>query len=552
MSGTNKAGAITLEPVSDLNSPEGLVREVGTISGLFRDLVARGGIVYDAEGRAAVKNSEEVAQLRAREEDLLVRFGNLEIIVKANASTRFGAGNESDAAIVSKAAMILNVPEDLKGVNRTYFNLIALNAEELAGAASLGDRHVPGLRGEVQRFAADPKNAPHLRNVRRFHHLNDRLVLKFEWLYQDGKTNWAKSINSRIEGMMTLAEWKEYEKLGDDFLRAMDETTGSKGLSLVPFLLSASFQEKVEEYGKVAPLFGRFVMKSKTFDWPLLSGHVTAKKVAEGTGDHATATNPLIAGTNATWALPRWTAQGLKGICYASTEVEEDSVVPALPFLENDGAAALAIGEENATINGELDANTMDGATFTPTGDQRQLFTGLRFRAIMTGSYPAKVDALNGTLSNTLCIRVQKLMGAWGVRPDATAWISGFTAYHQARLMAQYQTIDKIGDKASIVRGQVGVIEGSKHVLSEHVVDLNASGRYDGTTTDRGTLLCVRTDRALYGDRRAPTVDFSEHAAFADDQIAVRFTRREDFQFIDAPSATVTPVGIIYNIAQPA
>ena len=547
-------GSTVVEPARDLTKPEGLIGEVGEISGMYRDLTKRGGIVKNADGSFSIRDLDAVSKLERMEEDVLKRLLSLETAVKTSTSRL--SGSDSDAQIIERAASILNVPEDMGGANRSFFNLIALKPEELTGMVEVGARrNVYGL-AEMRGFA-EAKNSDTVRNLRRLHALNDRYYLMYEWLWQGGRSEWAKSHHtSRLEGMRSLPGFDTFEKLATEHLRAMDETTANKGLSLVPIALSATFQEKMELSLRVASLFPQFPMPSKTYDWPVVSGHAAAYTTTEGTSDHATYQVGIVA-SNPLWALPRWTTQKLASLVFASSEITEDSVVPALPFLEDDIALALAHSLEEALVNGESGGATMDGTTFNPATESttapaaagRRLLKGMRFYALMTASYPAAVDMGNVAITTAKAIDVQQAMNAWGVTPSSLAWISGYRAYHGLRKLPEMLTLDKLGPQAVLLTGQIGQFLGSPVVISEKLVDLNASGKYDGTTTNRGSLIAINTRRAALGTRRAVTVDMSEHVAFRNDQIAVRGTWRGDWEFIDTPAATVTPVGLLYNIA---
>ena len=539
-------GMTGLEPAGDLNSPEGLVREVGTISGLWRDLFKRGALVRTADGGYVVKAEDDVRQLEQREEDLLKRFDNLETIVKSNAS-KFAA-SDSDRVTLSKAAMALEPSDDLAGVDKTYLNIMALSAAELAGVCQLGAEHIPGMAPKVREWAGNPRNQATVQLVNRAHELNDRLVIKYHWLSTN--RNWARQFSTPEAAMRTFREWPEYERLMGEILRAMDETTAGKGLNLVPTIMSGSINDILELQLRVAALIPRFTMTSKTFEWPIQTGRVTIYSPGESTGDHGTYDVGITASTPA-FLKATWTAKKLAGLCFVSSEVNEDAIEPGVAFVQNDMGMALGNAVEEGFISGEKAGYTMDGQTFNPDAGTygRRFVNGLRFHALMTGSYPAALDMGNAVLTTEKAIDLQDSMGVWGAETGDFVWITGFKAYNSIRKLADFRTMAQVGDRAVILRGQVGEFLGSPLIRSQKLGNFNASGKYDGSTTNRGSLIGLCPSRWAYGDRRGVTVDTSTHVAFRNDQIAIRGTLRGDLEPIDTPSATVTPVGLIFNIA---
>ncbi|MEY2849603.1 MAG: hypothetical protein RI885_2270 [Actinomycetota bacterium] len=433
---------------------------------------------------------------------------------------------------------------EFRDLDLVYHNLIACSPEELLGAADDATR--VGMPESMSRGILSQDESSFARRLRRFQKLNDVLLIKDSILSFNPQGLYARR-GTPTERMKTLREWKEYEALATEFSRALVEGSGA-GANLVPVILSASIAEMVEAELRVAALFPRITMTSKTYEWPVQTSHLTWFLATESSGE-AVGDAYAVAASTPGISKPVWTAVKLMGISILSSEITEDSLAPALPFIQGDMARGGGHAIEEAMINGERGATNMDGATFNPAGSARRAWSGLRYQALMTSS-PAALDMGAVALTSDKTIDLQEAMGPHGARPGDLVHIVGFKAWHGMRKLSGYRTIDQIGNLAAVLRGQVGIFEGSPVVLSEKVTKMKTTGKFgDGTALTQGSLLTVNIRRFAIGDRRAIDVETSNQVRFLHDQIAVKGRLRMDFQPLDAPSATVAPVGIIFNIA---
>src|SRR6185436_9176606 len=295
----------------------------------------------------------------------------------------------TDAFTMNRAALRLDMPEDMSRRQRDYFNLAVLRWDEIAGLSHLNQRDFAdiGLTANVAR--AGSTNSDRLRDVvTRFQRLNDELLVTDVLLYPGDSRN--PDLNSRLARMRQLKAWPEYERLVNELCDAMkversfNETTTTAGLNWVPTILSSQLMDLVQVWSKVAPLFTPITMTSKILDWPVLGADLVAYLMAEAVNDGSGDT-PVAAST-ATTNKATFTAKKLGVRTYASSESVEDSVVPLVPFIINNAAKVLARAIEDAIINGEAGGVTMDGATFNPASGVRRAWNGLRFHALMTGS----------------------------------------------------------------------------------------------------------------------------------------------------------------------
>jgi len=139
-------------------------------------------------------------------------------------------------------------------------------------------------------------------------------------------------------------------------------------------------------------------------------------------------------------------------------------------------------------------------------------------------------------------------MGKYGVNPNNLAWIAGVRVFHKLLSLPEVLTVDKYGANATILTGELAKLDGIPIIVSEFIrEDLNASGVYDGVTTNRTILPLVYRPAFLYGDRRTITLRVSQELYMETDQDVAIATQRLDFQPVqDAASEPV--VGLGYNI----
>ena len=99
-------------------------------------------------------------------------------------------------------------------------------------------------------------------------------------------------------------------------------------------------------------------------------------------------------------------------------------------------------------------------------------------------------------------------MGVYSVNPNQLAWVVGISTYNQMLSLGEVTTVDKYGSQATILKGELGRFDGIPVIVSEYIrEDLNASGVYDGNTTDKTIVILVRRDGFVYGDRRSVTLE---------------------------------------------
>lgn len=332
----------------------------------------------------------------------------------------------------------------------------------------------------------------------------------------------------------------------DEFVplaQAMDSATSAEGVEYVPRELSAALIERVNLELLVAPLFVNVDMPTNPFDIPARAvSRTRLGKVAENTAD--TGQTGWLKVTPGTRKVTL-TAVKFGGESLVSRDLEEDSLIAILPFIEEELTDYMAADFEDCLVNGDTTGSHQDSDVSAST-DPRKNFNGLRKLAISA----AKTDLSNAapTVANTVRANRKKML-KYGVRPADLAHVMSINAYIQLLADSAVLTLEKYGPYATILTGELGKVDGSPIIVSEYVrSDLNASGVYDGTTTTRSELLTVNRKSFAIGERRGLTLQVLRELYAEFDQDAVTASWRKAFA-ARYTASTEPIVAVAYNVA---
>jgi len=332
-------------------------------------------------------------------------------------------------------------------------------------------------------------------------------------------------------------EYPELAKAMDTGDSTQDVTTST---GWIPTGFSASMVEAVRLQLNVANLHGRFNMPTNPYKLPIEGADISAYVVSEATTDVADHSEYVTAQTSTT-ANVVFNAKKLGVRTVVSTEMTEDSIVPVLPYVRDKIALALAEGQENVLINGDIRTSgttNLSGLTYA-SGGQLQAWDGYRRMAQISGT----TTDLSGTFSLANLRKLRTAMGKYGVSTRNLAFVVGINAYHTLLDMTEVVTVDKIGSRATILDGQMGSIDGIPILISEFVSeDLDAVGETEGGGGGTTEILCVRTDAMRFGDRRGITLKSREQ--IETDQNVVVALQRLDFEAVQPTSDPIVSAGV--------
>jgi HK97 family phage major capsid protein len=321
---------------------------------------------------------------------------------------------------------------------------------------------------------------------------------------------------------------------------AMDSTTSAEGDEFVPTLLSGNLIERVELALMVVALFPSLDMPSNPFEIPGFGTRTRGGKAVEQTAD--TGQTGFLKITPATRKITL-TAVKFAAEALVSKELEEDSIVPILPFIREELVSQMAHDMEDAVINGDTTGTHQD-SDVTAATDPRKNWDGLRKLA----NAGAKTDGGNAVLTAAMLRTNRKKMGKYGVNPNDVVHVIGIGQYVNLLSDANVLTVDKFGPNATILTGELGKVDGIAIVVSEYVrADLNATGVYDNTTTNRSIAITTNRRGFLVGNRRTVTVQLLTELYAEYDQDAITVSHRKAFVKRYASADNVHAV--TYNLA---
>jgi len=311
---------------------------------------------------------------------------------------------------------------------------------------------------------------------------------------------------------------------------AMDDSETGYGAEWIPTNFSADMIDLIKLELKVAALHPRIVMPTDPFKIPGKASNTSAKLASAGVAPSA-----QKVGTR------NITLDAVKLMDYVPVtyEIEEDSIIPILPMVKSDLILALAEGTEDATINGDTTGTHQD-SDVTASDDVRKAWKGYR-KLVLSA---AKVDLSTFNDANVRSIR--KKIGKYGVDVNKLAWVCGISTFNQLLGLDVVRTVDKYGQFATVLNGELGKIDGIPVIVSEKIREnLNASGVYDGTTTTKTIIMLVRRDGFIYGDRKEVVIETDRMIKTQTTDIVA--SQRIAFQpRFDATTETI--VGLGYNI----
>ncbi|MBU0517269.1 MAG: phage major capsid protein [Proteobacteria bacterium] len=333
-----------------------------------------------------------------------------------------------------------------------------------------------------------------------------------------------------------MKSWKKVTSEVSELSKAMGTTITGGGAEWIPTGFSADLQDKVRLALKVVALHPRFNMPTNPYNLPIIGADPVAYKVPQSTTEAGEKAPESTPGTKKV----QFDAVKLASRVIFSSEIDEDSIIPVLPFLKTSIVNALSSAQENAVINGDTSGVHMD-SDITSSYDVRKSWNGYR-KLALAGS---KVD-FGGVVTATLMRSLKASMGKYGVDPNKLAWIVGVSGIIKVMDVPEVKTVDKYGPLATLLSGEIAKFDGIPVVVSEYIrQDLNALGVFDNITKTKTIIALVYTPALMLGDVRLVALKSDEKVET--DQIVLVATQRLDFKpFYDASTEPLTAIG--YNI----
>ena len=321
-------------------------------------------------------------------------------------------------------------------------------------------------------------------------------------------------------------------------LKAFDSTTAGAGLEWVPTATATQYQEEFELERKLSTLVQSMSMPTDPFNLPVQTDVTIARITAE---------NTAITGTNFGTAKITWNATKLGEFYPLSEELNEDSAPNIMAVARSEVGLAQDRAKETIILNGDTTGPHMD-SDVTVASDARKLAKGLRKLALQNTANGGTVDFAVASVTTAKLDEMRVNMSKFGINVRDMIYVFSPSTYNQAVQLAEVSTVEKFGQQATILSGALAAFRGIPVIISEYQrEDTNATGVYDGVTTDRGMVTLFNKKRFWVGQRRNVRIRVMQDLSDQDRWLLSSY-QRMDFQG-HVQSATEVSVVQGYNVA---
>lgn len=270
-------------------------------------------------------------------------------------------------------------------------------------------------------------------------------------------------------------------------IRAMDTGTSGEGQQLVGAQYVGELWDAPRKLGRVFPLIDSFEMQHPTAYLPVEVDIPEMLFVAENTSSSASDYATVETGSQ------RVQVDAKKFIIHQmwSGEMDEDSIIPFVPFLRRQAAYSIAHYADSLALNGD-NTNAATGNINLDDADPADTkhylaFDGIRHAALIDNT-ANRVDVagaitltqLNGL--RALMVDETRLVD-WGhpTDPDDLVYVSDPFTADKIAMFDEYLTVDKYGPQATVFNGEAGRVLGHRHISTIAQPRTEADGKSSTT-----------------------------------------------------------------------
>lgn len=296
---------------------------------------------------------------------------------------------------------------------------------------------------------------------------------------------------------------------------AMDTAESGFGSQLVGAQYVSELWEAARRESRVFNLLETFPMTDPTAYLPVEVDIPEMLFVAENTANNSSDYSTVKTGSQ------RVQVDAKKFVIHQmwSGEMEEDSIIPFLPFLRRQATLSIAHYSDSLVLNGDTtNAGTgninLDDAD--PADTKHYLaFDGIRHAALVdnTGNGIDVAGAISLTQLNNMrgkMIDATRFVD-WGhpTSPEDLVYVSDPETADKVALLDEVTTVDKYGPQASVMTGEVGRVLGHAHIASIAVSKTEADGKVSttGGNNTKGQVVCFNRRGFKVGWRRQVMVE---------------------------------------------
>lgn len=279
------------------------------------------------------------------------------------------------------------------------------------------------------------------------------------------------------------------------FLKALTHDTANSGSEFIPEAWSADIIRELYERSWHRQIFPTMTMTAIKENIPSFTSKNTVKYI----GASITSTDPAnqLPLTSPTTGEREIELKTLTiNLMVDNKYLEYNANEQVEQLLKEDMIKSVMEAEINAIINGDT-AGTHQDSDVTDAQDVRKAFDGLRKLASATS-----VDASAAGFTEDILSKMLKSLGIYAQgRKNRCACVGSTVIADQIRRNVDaVKTWDKFQVDATIFKGEIPPIYGVQFIESNFVrEDLNATGVYDGVTTNLTMALAFNADELFIG-----------------------------------------------------
>ena len=227
-------------------------------------------------------------------------------------------------------------------------------------------------------------------------------------------------------------------------------------------------------------------------DWVIGAG--TSERLVYGSGSSS--------GTDRTHALKEvvLTAYKLATKEYIAFEEDEDSIIPVLPIVRDALSRRMAKSLDKAMLVGG-GINTGTGAMVAAVAGETVLSPIKGLATYDPSAAPQVTIATSGVLTVAKVMAARKALGAWGLNPSELIIFVTTQGYYELLEDTNFLTVDKVGDRATILTGQIGSIGNTPVLVSPSFIDVSTPA------AGMATAVVVNPRNFLVGTHRGMRLD---------------------------------------------
>ena len=222
------------------------------------------------------------------------------------------------------------------------------------------------------------------------------------------------------------------------------------------------------------------------------------------------------------------TAHKLAAKEYIGYEEEEDTILPIVQLVRDAIVRRVARSSDIAILRGDVGSAASAATDVYPFNGLATLATDAGSTTVSGGGevYASRESVTVKDLSLT-----RQALGNWGLSPADVVYIVSPDTYYELLQDADFRTMDMVGTKATILTGQIGMVNGSPVIVS---------GEFAAAAADGVAGLAVNTSNFYVGTLRGLTTE-RDKDIIAQQNVIVA-TRRFDFKQIIATEAVAAVV----------